>query len=95
MAGYYAPNDSHASNAARLDRQITQAGDYAKDNMNTDWIAQGAIHKAGQNAYIDPAVLDQRVMGRAEASKAKAHMMGQGIYGDIFGKIPNWTNLNS
>jgi len=95
MAGYYAPDDSHAANAARLDRQITQAGDYAKDNMNTDWIAQGAIHKASQNAYIDPAVLDQRVTERSEASKAKAHTMGEGIYGDIFGKMPQWGNLNS
>ena len=94
MAGYYAPSDSHASNAARLDRQITQAGDYAKDNMNTGWIAQGAIHQAGQNAYIDPAVIDKRVTQRAEASKARAHMMGQSIYGDIFGKMPNWVNMS-
>ena len=95
MAGYYAPSDGHAANAARLDRQITQAGDYAKDNMNTDWIAQGAIHKAGMNTFIDPKVLDDRVTERSEASKAKAHMMGEGIYGDIFGKMPQWGNLNS
>jgi len=94
MGGYYAPSDGHAANAARLDRQVTQANDYAKDNMNTDWIAQGAIKKAEQNMFIDPAALDQRVNERATASKARAHMMGQSIYGDIFGKMPNWLNMS-
>ena len=79
MAGYYSPSDSHASNAARLDRQITGAKDYAKDNMNKGWIAQGAIHQAGQNAFIDPSLRDKRVTERSEASKANADRIGRAI----------------
>ena len=95
MAGFYSPSDSHAANAARLDRRITQGNDYAKNNMNTSNIAQGAMMMARQNRSIDPALMDQRVQGRGAASKAQAYMMGNSIYGDLAGFNPQWTQPQS
>jgi len=95
MAGYYSPSDSHAASAARLDRRVTQANDYAKDNMNTSHIAQGAMRMAQQNKLIDPAAMDARVQARGAASKAQAYMMGNSIYGDLAGFNPQWTQPQS
>ncbi len=82
MGGYYAVDDSHGANAARLDRRITMGNDYAKDNMDVDWITQGAMHRAGQNAYIDPAKLDSRVRAREQASFAQSKVNEANMWGD-------------
>ena len=95
MGGFYAPSDSHGANAARLDRRITQATDYAKDNMNTSHIAQNAIDAAKRNSTIDPAAMDERVQGRGAASKAQAHLMGNSIYGDLPSFNPQWVQPNT
>jgi len=95
MGGFYAPSDSHGANAARLDRRITQANDYAKDNMNTSHIAQNAIDAAKRNSTIDPAAMDERVQGRGAASKAQAHLMGNSIYGDLPSFNPQWVQPNT
>ena len=83
MAGFFAPDDSHAANAARLDRQMTQNRDAQKQYKNTSSIAQGAISRAAQNSYIDPAALDKRVADRAQYSRAKATEMQSKIFGDM------------
>ena len=95
MAGYYSPSDSPAANAARLDRRVTAANDYGMDNFNTGHIAQGAMRMAKQNLTIDPAAMDARVQQRAKASKAKAYMMGNSIYGDLAGFRPTWMQPES
>ena len=95
MAGFYSPSDSHGANAARLDRRITMGNDYAKNNMNTGHIAQGAMHMARNNRTIDPAKMDARIQGRAQASKAQAYMMGNSIYGDLAGFNPQWNQPQS
>ena len=95
MAGFYSPSDSPGAVAARNDRRITQAGDYAKDNMDTSHIAQGAMFMANQNKTIDPYLMDQRVQGRGQASKAQAYLMGNSIYGDLAGFNPQWRQPKS
>ena len=93
MAGYFAPDDSHAANAARLDRQMTQNRDAQKQYSNTSHIAQGAISRAANNAYIDPAALDKRIADREQYSRSKAEVMGSNIFGDNFGmSAPNWNS---
>lgn len=83
MSGFYDYDDSPAAQAKRLDQRVTTANDYAKDNMDTDWIAQGAIHRAGQNAYINPRALDDRIQQRENASFARSQVMGANIFGDM------------
>ena len=83
MGGYYDVDDSPGAQAGRLDRNITMANDYAKDNMDTDWIAQGAKKKAEQNSYIDPAALDARIRAREAASFAKSKQNESDMWGDL------------
>jgi hypothetical protein len=83
MAGYYAPKDSHAANAARIDRQATQNRDLQKAYQNTDYIAQGAISRAKQNSYSDPAALDKRIGQRERYNNAKSDVMRSQLFGDM------------
>ena len=83
MGGYYDVDDSPGAQAARLDRNITMANDYAKDNMDTDWITQGAKKKAEQGSYIDPAALDARIRARETASFAKSKQNESDMWGDV------------
>ena len=93
MAGYFAPNDSHSANAARLDRQSTQNRDLQKAYQNTSNIAQGAIARAQNNSYIDPAALDKRIADREQYSRSKSTVMGSNIFGDMFNmNAPNWNS---
>ena len=82
MGGYYDVDDSPGAQAGRLDRNITMANDYAKDNMDTDWIAQGAKKKAEQGSYIDPAALDARIRAREAASFAKSKQNESDMWGN-------------
>ena len=63
--------------------------------MNTGHIAQGAMHMARNNRTIDPAKMDARIQGRAQASKAQAYMIGNSIYGDLAGFNPQWNQPQS
>ena len=82
MAGYYAPSNSHAANAARLDRRTTMANDASKFNMNVGHITQGAIKGAAQNTFIDPISIDNRVRSREKASFAAAKVNDANLWGD-------------
>ena len=93
LAGFFAPDDSHAANAARLDRQVTQNTDNQKKYASTSHIAQGAINRANQNAYINPAALDKRVADREQYNRSKATVMGSNIFGDMFSmQSPSWNS---
>ena len=83
MAGFFAPDDSHSANAARLDRQSTQNRDLQKAYQNTSHIAQGAISRANQNAYTDPAALDKRIAQREQYNNAKSDVMRSHLFGDM------------
>ena len=91
MGGFYEVNDSHAANAARLDRQVTMANDFAKDNMDTDWIAQGAIHKARNNTTVNPNQLDERIAAREANDFAQAKIDEVKMFGDLDGQSMDWT----
>ena len=95
MGGFYSPSDSHGANAARLDRRVTQANDFAKDNMNTSNFAQGAIDNAAKNRMVNPAMMHDLVSGMGSATKADAYLMGANIYGDIGSYKPNWQQPNT
>ena len=83
LSGFYAPDDSHAANAARLDRQSTQNRDLQKAYQNTSHIAQGAITRANQNAYTNPAALDKRIAQREQYNNAKSDVMRSQLFGDM------------
>ena len=93
MAGFYAPDDSPSAQASRLDRHVTQNRDNQKKYASTSNIAQGAIARADQNRYIDPAALDKRIGERAEYHRAKSTLKGGQIFGDLFGMNgPTWNS---
>ena len=94
LGGMYAPDDSPAANAARLDRQIQQNRDAQQFyEQNTSGIAQKAIDNAAANSYIDPAALDQRIAQREQYSRDSATAMGSNIFGDLFAfKPPTWKS---
>ena len=93
LAGFYAPDDSPGAQASRLDRHVTQNRDNQKRYSNTSHIAQGAISRAAQNAYIDPAALDNRINQRSEYHRAQAKLTGNHIFGDLFGmSAPTWNS---
>ena len=83
MAGFFAPDDSPAANAARLDRQSTQNRDLQKKYADTSHIAQGAISRANQNAYTDPAALDKRIGQREQYNNAKSDVTRAQLFGDM------------
>ena len=92
MAGYFAPDDSHAANAARLDRQQTQNRDAQKAYQNTSYIAEGAVSRANRNAYIDSNKLDKRISDREQYSRDKAEVMGSNIFGDMMNMNVSWKS---
>ena len=93
LAGYYAPDDSHGAQAARLDRNVTMNRDNQKKYANTSSIAEGAIARAERNQYIDPNALDKRIADRAQYHKDQSTIKGSEIFGDLFGmKAPTWNS---
>ena len=93
LAGYYAPDDSHGAQAARLDRNVTLNRDNQKKYANTSHIAMGAVKRAEQNSYIDPKALDQRIAARSQYHKDQATIKGASIFGDIYGlEGPTWNS---
>ena len=93
LAGFYAPDDSPAAQAKRLDMHVTMNRDNQKAYANTSHIAEGAIARADRNSYIDPAALDKRIAERSEYHRSKATLKGNQIFGDLFGMSgPTWNS---
>ena len=93
LAGYYAPDDSPAATAKRLDQNVTMNRDNQKKYANTSHIAEGAIKRAEQNSYIDPKALDKRIHDRSQYHMAESTIQGANIFGDIFGmEGPTWNS---
>ena len=93
MGGFYDVDDSPAANAARVDRQSDQNTQLQEKYSDTSSIAQGAIDRAGENAYIDPAALDKRVSASAQNMFDMSTMMGANIFGDMSAyKPPTWNS---
>lgn len=90
MAGVHEVDDSPAAKAARLDQRVTMANDYAKDNMDTDWIAQGAIHKARNNLAVNANALDERIAGREANNFAQSKINEVKMFGDLEGQTADW-----
>ena len=92
LAGFYAPDDSPAAVAGRLDMQQDLNAQAQKKYANTSHIAQGAISRAGQNMYIDPAAIDERVRGREQNSYDRAALMSKNLWGDLSNMQFNWNS---
>lgn len=93
LAGYYAPDDSPAATAKRLDQHVTMNNDYQKKYADTSYRAQGAIKRAEQNAYINPRSLDKRIADRSKYHMAESTIKGAEIFGDIYGlESPTWNS---
>ena len=93
LAGYYAPDDSPAAQAKRLDQNVTMNRDNQKKYANTSYIAEGAIKRADRNNYIDPAKLDERIAARSQYHKDQSTIKGASIFGDIYGlEGPTWNS---
>tara|TARA_B100001559_G_scaffold269941_1_gene237706 strand:- start:1866 stop:2720 length:855 start_codon:yes stop_codon:yes gene_type:complete len=95
LAGYYAPDDSHGAQAARLDRNQTLNADAQKRYQNTSHIALSAIKRAEQNSYINPKKLDQRIRAREQNSYDNAMLMNKNIFGDLSNMNFNWVGNNA
>ena len=63
-----------------------------KKYANTSHIAQGAISRASQNMYIDPAAIDERVRGREQNSYDRAALMSKNLWGDLSNMNFNWNS---
>ena len=93
LAGYYAPDDSPAAQAKRLDQNVTMNRDNQKKYANTSHIAEGAIARANRNSFIDPGKLDERIAARSQYHKDQSTIKGAGIFGDIYGlEGPTWNS---
>lgn len=92
LAGYYAPDDSHGAQAARLDRNQTLNRDAQKKYQNTSGIALSAIKRAEQFSYIDPAKIDKRIRAREQNSYDNATLMNAGIFGDLSNMNFSWKS---
>ena len=95
LAGYYAPDDSPAAKAKRLDQHVTMNRDNQKKYADTSYIAQGAISRAKNNAYIDPAALDKRIAQREQYSRDKSKVMSSQLFGDMGNFMkPDWQSAD-
>lgn len=93
LAGYYAPDDSPAATAKRLDQHVTMNRDNQKQFKNTSYIAEGAIKRAENNSYINPRSLDKRIADRSKYHMAEATIKGAEVFGDIYGlESPTWNS---
>ena len=93
LAGYYAPDDSPAATAKRLDQHVTMNRDNQKQFKNTSYIAEGAIKRAERNSYINPRSLGKRIADRSKYHMAESTIKGAEIFGDIYGlESPTWNS---
>lgn len=91
LAGHYDVDDSPSAVASNLDMMQDLNAQAQKKYKDTSHIAQGAIHRAGQNSFIDTAGLDARVRGREQNSYDRAALMSKSLWGDLSNMNFNWT----
>lgn len=92
LAGFWDVDDSPAATAKRLDLNQDLNAQAQKKYADTSHIAMGAIKRADQNSYIDPAGLDARVRGREQNSYDRAALMSKNLWGDLANMNFTWTN---
>ena len=93
LGGFYAPDDSPAAQAKRLDFHQTMNRDAQKKYGNTSHIAEGAIARADRNRGIDPNALDKRIAQRSQYHRDQSTIKGGQIFGDLFGmEGPTWNS---
>jgi hypothetical protein len=83
MAGYYAPNDSPASNAAFVDQYQTMNAD-AQKKYDPFGTAEGYIARGKNVGNMDMSVVNQMNLLRPELSYARADMANLNTYGDQY-----------
>ena len=83
MAGYYAPNDSPASNAAFVDRYQTMNAD-AQKKYNPFGTAEGFIARGKNVGNMDMSVVNQMNLLRPEIAYARSDMANLNTYGDRY-----------
>jgi len=83
MAGYYAPNDSPASNAAFVDRYQTMNAD-AQKKYDPFGTAEGYIARGKNVGNMDMSVVNQMNLLRPELAYARADMANLNTYGDRY-----------
>jgi hypothetical protein len=89
MAGYYAPNDSPASNAAFVDQYQTMNAD-AQKKYNPFGTAEGFMARGKNVGNMDMSVVNQMNLLRPELSYARADLSNLDTYGDRY-KAPRPT----
>ena len=83
MAGYYAPNDSPASNAAFVDRYQTMNAD-AQKKYDPFGTAEGYIARGKNVGNMDMSVVNQMNLLRPELAYARSDMANLNTYGDRY-----------
>lgn len=89
MAGYYAPNDSPAANAAFVDQYQTMNAD-AQKKYNPFGTAEGYIARGKNVGNMDMSVVNQMNLLRPELAYARADLSNLDTYGDRY-KAPRPT----
>jgi hypothetical protein len=83
MAGYYAPNDSPASNAAFVDQYQTMNAD-AQKKYNPFGTAEGFMARGKNVGNMDMSVVNQMNLLRPEIAYARSDMANLNTYGDRY-----------
>jgi len=83
MAGYYAPNDSPASNAAFVDQYQTMNAD-AQKKYNPFGTAEGFMARGKDVGNMDMSIVNQMNLLRPEIAYARSDMANLNTYGDRY-----------
>ena len=83
MSGYYAPNDSPASNAAFVDQYQTMNAD-AQKKYNPFGTAEGFMARGKNVGNMDMSVVNQMNLLRPEIAYARSDMANLNTYGDRY-----------
>ena len=84
LSGYYDVDNSDEANINRTNKYINANRDAQEYYKNTSSIAQGAIDRAGKNAYTNTVGLDQRIGEREMYNRAKGDVYQSQIFGDVW-----------
>ena len=90
LGGMWDVDDSPAAQAQFFDMHSTMQRDAQKKYQDTSHIANGAVKRAQQNSYIDPAALDARIRARTAANRDRADVMQSNMFGNKNTQL-NWT----
>ena len=90
LAGFYDVDDSPAAQAKFHDLHTDLNRQAQKKYLDSSYIAQGAIHRAGMNSYIDPAKLRAATHARSQAARDRAQMMDEQLFGNKEFQL-DWT----